>query len=458
MSNETPGGMIRVPLSLAQEQMWWMEKYAPGPGFFNQPVRHRFPSAADPALLAEALGCLTERHESLRTTFPLESGEPYQSIAPSVAVEVPVTDLRCLAPEDRRRQLIRLEVADVEIPFDTVSGPLFRAHLFLLGDDLSEVLVVFDHLVSDPTSEAIFVSELDEVYAALSAGVKPALRPVEIDYADFAVWQRQWMTDERVREYKQHWATVLKGVSPVRRIPYTSAVRDPALPGRSDLTLPPAMYTFTIPADVCDALRRLPGFSGYVACTAAVAALVARSTGETDTLLATSVGGRDRAELSGIIGDFGGLSLLRTDLSGDPTFEVILERAQAAVLGVLEHQHLPLYESLNALSEEGTDNSFASIPGAVHFFHAAHPRWVPGTSVIARPPEREGLVEIDLPEESRPLEFRFFDDGTTLWGDLLYHRDHYDDATGAQVVADLKALLGAVAKDPSLRLSQLPRS
>ena len=451
------GSGLRVPLSLMQESMWWLERYAPSPGFFNEVLRHRFSSPVDPALLTEALGVVTRRHESLRTTFPTVSADqPYQSIAPSVDIELGVSDLSSLPADERARQLVRLEVADAEAPFDIAQGPLLRAHLLQLGDGAGELFVVFDHLVSDPTSQAIFVSELDEAYAALSAGGEPALGPVGLDFADFAVWQRRWMTDERLAEHRGYWRTVLEGVSPEQRVPYSTEVRDTGPEDRSDLTQPPAMYAFNVPPAVCAALRRLPRSSGFVLCAAAVAALVARATGEPDVLLATSVDGRDRAELAGMVGLFGGMSLLRIDLGGDPPFDLVVRRARAAVLGVLEHQQLPLYPALQSVRDGGIDVPLSAIPVAVHFFHAAHHRWVPGASIVARPPERDGPVEPDLPDASKPLEFRFYDDGTALWGELLYHRDYFNGRTALQAVSDLNALLAAVSADPMLRLSQLP--
>ncbi|HET7489437.1 MAG TPA: amino acid adenylation domain-containing protein [Acidimicrobiales bacterium] len=450
----TGPGCLRVPLSLAQEQIWWMERFAPAPGFLNQAFRHRFDFPADPAVLADAVRTLTERHESLRAAFPVEDGLAFQSIAPDVEVRVHTTDLRDAPPSSRRSQLLRHQEVAVETGFDTTSLPLFAVHLYLLDEGSSEVLMVLDHIVSDPTSLAVLESELAEVYGALAAGEEPALAPLPIEFSDFAVWQREWMSEDRVAEYHRHWKDTLRGVATVHPLPYTDTVRDPA--DRSDLTATSHGYAVIVPPAVGDALRRLPGSSSYAASVAAVAALVARATGQADTLLLTSVGGRDRAELTGIVGDFGGLSLLRVDLSGDPSLDVALERARAAVHGVLEHQHLPLYHSVRAFNDEsGADLNVATLPVALHFFHAAPRRWIPGASVIAQPPEREGFFEFDLPEASKPLEFQFYDDATTLWAELHYRPDHYDRDTVAEVAADLHAALAAVAHHPELRLSEL---
>jgi len=457
MGKGSSGG-TRVPLSLVQEHMWDLRRWAPSPGFYNEAVRHRLPAAVGPGLVSDALAFLTQRHESLRTTFPSASGRPYQSIAPSVVVDLAVTDLRRLGPEERAGDLRRIEAADAEAPFDVARGPVFRARLFLLADDARELCLVFDHLVVDATSRAVVTSELDDVLAALAAGEEPALPRQEIDYADFAVWQRQWMSEERLREHQDFWVDHLRGMAPARPLPYRSDLRDPSRLGSSDLTPAPAVHVFAIDAGVIDLLRRATRSSSFVLAAAAVAAVVARSTGDPDTVALTSVGGRDRAEIDGVVGLFGGNSVLRIDLSGDPAFELIVRRARASLLGVLEHQHVPLSRIVGPLRENGIVLSPLAIPVAIHFFHAAHHRWVPGTSVVAHPPCREGRTEPDLPEASKPLEFRFFDDGAQLWCELLYHPGEYDDATAARVVSDVKGVLRAAAADPLLRLSRLPVS
>jgi hypothetical protein len=447
-----------VPLSLIQEHMWALEQWAPVPGFYNEVLRHWFPGPVDRAALARALGVLVRRHESLRTTFPLHAGQPYQSIGPPFEVELPVTDIGHVLPAEQAQELHRLQAAEQEIPFDVSQGPLFRARLFELGAGASELCVVFDHLVSDATSAAILDSELDEAYGAIVHGRELEVSTDQVDYADFAVWQRQWMTEERLHEHYDFWRAALRGLPSERRVPYRREIRDSAAAEGSDLVMPPAMHAFTVVPDVHAALRRTQRSSGFVLAVAAVAALVARSTGEPDILLVTSVGGRDRAELEGVVGLFGGTTVLRVDLSGDPAFEVVLRRARASVLGVLEHQHLPFSRVFDAVARDGIHPALSRVPVAVHFFHAAPERWAPGTSVVARPPAVDGPVELELPDASKPLEFRFYDDGTSLWCELFYHRDQYGPDTAARVVADVQALLAAAAGDPSLRLSELPMS
>lgn len=454
---ETTTGAIRVPLTLVQEQMWDLQRWAPEPGFYNETLRHRLPAAAAPEVVRDALAVLVRRHESLRTTFRIFDGRPYQSIAPAAGVMLAVDDLRHLDPAARATELGRRLDAEASLPFDTVAGPVLRARLFLLDEESSELCVVLDHLVADATSTAILAGELDAVLAA-GAGEEPALPRKELDYADFAVWQRRWMTPERLAEHERYWVELLRGMAAARPMPYLGGVVDPAAVDHSSLVTPPMRYDFVLPDGLVAALRRRTGSSPFVVLAAATAAVVARSTADPDVVVVTSVSGRDRAELDPVVGLFGGHSVLRLGLDGDPTFDVVVRRARAALRGLLEHQQVPLSRVVGAVRASGTVLAPIAVPVAVHFFHAAHHRWAPGTSVVARPPARRGPVVADGPEASKPLELRFYDDGSSLWGSLLHHPDRYDQRLAATVVEDLEAVLAAAAADPLVRLSRLPVS
>lgn len=446
---------IRVPLSLVQEQMWDLERLAPNAGFYNEVLRHRFRGVGADAI-EDALSRLVARHESLRTVFPTHAGWPYQSIAARCDVHLPVTDLRGLPPQERERTARCTVDAESARPFDVAKEPLFRARLLVLDDETTELCVVFDHLIVDATSIAILESELDELLAPRPAGGRPALAHHDIDYADFAVWQRAWLTDERIRDHEQFWIGRLRGIAPNPPAPY--AAEPGRVPTPVDLVAEPAVRAFVLPDDAVRELRRRTRSAPFVLAAAAVAALVGRSTRAPDALILTSVSGRDRPEIDPVVGLFGGSSVLRVVLDDDPPFEVVLRRARAAMLGAMEHQHVPLARVAPALRAAGIELSPLAIPVAAHFFHAAHRRWAPGTSVVARPPEREGVVVPARPEASKPLEFRFYDDGATLWGELLHHRDRYDEDTAATVVGDLKGILAAAASDPLVRLSRLHSS
>lgn len=457
MPEATTGG-IRVPLSLVQEQMWQLQRWAPEPGFYNEALRHRLPGSISPEAVRAALAALVHRHESLRTSFPTFGGQPYQSIAPDAEVDLEVTDLRRLGPEERAAELRRISDADTVRPFDTVSGPVFRARLFLLDHESSELCMVLDHLVADATSAAILAGELDAVLAASATGEEPALPHKALDYADFAVWQRRWMTAERLLAHERYWVELLRDMAPARPVPYLGGVMDPVAVDDAELVSAPMRYDFLLPGALVASLRRRTRSSPLVLAAAATAALVARTTADPDTVLVTSVSGRDRAELDPVVGLFGGHSVLRVVLDGDPPFAVVVRRARAALRGVLEHQQVPLSRIAGAVRASGTVLAPIAIPVAVHLFHAAHRRWAPGTSVVARPPVRNGPVVPDGPEASKPLELRFYDDGASLWGSLLHHPDKYDDRLAATVVADVEAVLAAAAADPLVRLSRLPVS
>jgi len=442
-------------LSLLQQQMWSLEITAPAPGFYNDSIRHRFDEPVDVPLLGEALQYVVDRHESLRTRFPTDATGPYQSILPSMTVDLAVTDLRGPAAGDRSRELGTLVSSEHQNPFDVARGPVFRARLFLLDGGGGDLSLTLHHLISDETSLSLLLADLLDAYRDLRAGEKPRDLDLGIQYADFAVWESRWFTNKRRVAQSDYWMNKLGGLAPFRALPYSEA--EPAAVSAVDLSLAPDLEDFVLADDLRAGLVRLAracrtGLS--VVCLAAVESLMTLSTGDVDTVVMTTYAGRDRPELQQVVGLFGGVGFLRTDLSGDPAFEVVLRRARASMLGLLENHHLPVVEVIEMLAAAGTDLDLQRVPVAFHFFHAAE-RWEPGTTVVARPPAGDGPAD-DPDAAAKPLDFRFYDDGHRLWCRLGYHAGCFEPGVIDVLIGDLRRLLEAVATDPLLRLSDLP--
>jgi len=456
VAGDAPPGRIRVPMSLLQQQIWSLEKSAPSPGFYNDSVHHRFVVPVDTAVLTDALAYVVDRHEALRTRFPTDAAGPYQSIRPALAVDLALTDLGGVRATDRPRELARLASQEHQAPFDVAGGPLLRARLFLLDNDTSELALTLHHLISDATSLSLLSTDVVDAYTALRAGRRPELAPLVIQYADFAVWQQKWFNEKREQAQRDYWASKLVGVTGARSLPYSSSGHGMAAPV-VDLTVAPHIEGFLVADDLRARLVHLArvakaGLS--VVCLAAVEALMALSTGDTDTLVITSYSGRDRPELEPALGLFGGLGFLRTDLSGNPPFETVLRRARASMLGLLENHHLPIVTVIDMLATRGTNLELSSVPVAFHFFHASE-RWEPGVTVVARPPEGNGPLDSE-DEAAKPLDFQFFDDGRHTWGRLGCHADCFEPGMIDTLLADLHRLLEAVSEDPLIRLSDLP--
>ncbi|MBA3748901.1 MAG: hypothetical protein H0W96_15625 [Solirubrobacterales bacterium] len=444
----------RIPLTLSQQQMWLLEASADPPGLFNITAQHRFAAAVDEHALRAALEHLTQRHETLRTSFHSDGGAPYQSVAPSVALDFDLCDLRDLPAGEPREELhARVGAQDAEA-FDLAQAPLWRSRLYRSADGSEMLAVTFDHLVCDGTSAYIFLSEVVAAYEALVAGDEPALRPLAVQYPDFALWQRDWLSEERLAAQLAYWKRKLAGMPLGPAMPLD---RVPEKPTRRIATEP-----ISVIGDAYAGLRDLARETGgtvFVVVAAALNALFHRAAGVTDVVLSTTLSGRQRSQLDGLVGCFHGVGRLRTDLSGDPSFETVVERMRETVIGLFEHQDIPFMRVRQAVLPDlprGGPALLAAVPVELQYFHTAHDEWTPGAGVVERPGPDRGPDDLFFRGHLHPLNVTCLDDGERLWGQFSYKVDFYDRETIRRLAADLDLVLSAVVANPRARLSQLP--
>ena len=444
----------RIPLTLSQEQMWQLETAADPPGLFNVTAQHWFSGPVDEEALRAGLADITARHDTLRTSFRADDEGPFQTVEPSVPVDLAVSDLRGVADAQRDAELHSRVAEQDAAAFDLSRGPLFRACLYRVVPQRRRVAATFVHLVCDGTSAYVFLSELAAAYEARVAGEVPALRPLAVQYADFALWQRAWLTEERLQAQLEYWKDKLEGMPLGPAVPFD---RVPERPSRRI-----AVVSVSVAPDVYTRLQRLARTAHttvFVAAVAAVQALFARFGGGTDIVLSTTLSGRQRAELEGLIGCFHGVGRIRTDLSGDPTFAEVVGRARESVLGLLEHQDIPFGRVRRAVLPDmptGGPALLASVPVEFQYFHTAHDEWAPGTGVVERPGPDKGPDELFFRGQLHPLNVTLLDDGSRLWGEMTYKTDFYDAQTIQWLAAGLQELLAAVSEDPALPVSQVP--
>ncbi len=427
----------RFPLSLAQEQMWARELAADPPGLYNVTASCRFEHRADEDALCGALAYLVDRHETLRTRFVVEAEDPAQVVAPSADIDLTVVDLGDL-PDAGREQEVRRRTAEQDAtPFAPDRAPLVRAQLLHLGE-ASRLVVTLDHLICDGTSAEIFVAELRAAYGALASGGTPALSPLAVQFADFAAWQRHHVSDEVLTAQLEWWTEALDGMPVGPAVPFD---RHPTAPARRV-----ASRRLVVPTDtysLAHRLARASQSSSFIVCAAAVQSVLSRCGGTTDVVLSTTLSGRHRAELEGLISMFGGVSRIRTDLSGDPTFADTVSRARAAILGMFEHQDIPFLRVRQAVQPDFPTDGVAvaaALPVELGYFHTSG----------------EESAELFFRGQLHPLSVTLLDDGSGLEGEVSYKTDFYDDATAEWLVDALVGVLGAGVRDPSVRLSQLP--
>ena len=449
---------IRVPLSLRQEEMWeWLVRWPQSKHLFNETVRTTLPGGTPPELARRTIEYLVDRHEPLRTTFRIDDEGTYQSIATSVPVELPVVRLAGGRREDLEAELRdRVRAHDTE-PIDTGRQPIFRATLFEMGDDASELVLTIPHLISDQTTDSILCVEMRTVFEALAAGALPQLPALPLQFADYAIWEREWLTEQYIRQGCHYWSEMLRGMPLDMHLPYDR----PKSPDGDKTT---SGIDFLLPTEVHDGLDRLAKETRstfFILSVAAVQALLARATGQTDVVVLTTFHGRDRPELERVMGFFAGAALLRSNLEGDPTFVQVIERARRAVLGMLEHHYVPFDRVVAALVDdlrgEGTD-VVPQVPVSVEFFHTSADLEQVGMSSLESRPAVEGPTSSASPglyDTLNPLAFRLFG-GDGSWGRISYHDAVFDRSTVERLTADFKLLLAVVADDPDIRLSRLP--
>lgn len=332
------------PLTIQQEQLWILDRYAPGLPTYNVPLRIGLRGELDPAVLAGALRRIQARHDVLRTEIRQDGERPVQRVVDVVPLELPLEDLSGLPDPTRGQELERICLEEARRPFDLGRAPLLRCRLLRLCADEHVLLWVTHHVVFDGWSNAVLLRELCARYRE-EAGDRPAAADApSLRYGDYARWQRAWLAHESSRRNLEHWTSRLAGCEQLM-LP-----TDRPYPPR--LTFDGTVETRWLPRDFLERVewfasaRNLTVFTTFLA---AVQAVLHRSTGQTDLVIGSAFSNRQRASLQDLIGYFVNVVPLRCDLSGDPTFAELLERARDAVVLGLEHQELPLERIVEAV-------------------------------------------------------------------------------------------------------------
>ncbi|WP_179230471.1 condensation domain-containing protein [Streptomyces sp. CS227] len=433
MTEET----LVVDTSFSQQSLWLQNRIDPGQAAYNVTAAVRLRGPLDVGALERALGTVVERHEALRTVFDLDEGEPVQVIGPTAPLRVTVTDA---TPEDYEK-IAREELA---APFDLRQGPLIRLSLLRLGERDHVALLVMHHIVTDGASSGIFFQELTAAYQAHLAGHEPRFAELPIQYADFAVWQREHLTGDRLRRLTGYWSKALAGAVPCE-LP-TDRPRPAVLSDRG------GTHHFTIPRALVhrlETLARRKNATPFMVLLAAFSVLLARYSGQHDITVTSPMSGRTRPELEGLIGYFVNPLMLRTDLSGDPDFCGLLDRVRGVCLGAYQHQELPFEQATDLLRRQGAS---ARLPGAqvMLVLQAKAPvRWESAGLEFEMAHIDTGTAKADLALDVRPG-----DAGHHVV--LQYSADLFDASTAERLGAHFLSLLEAVAERPERPVSELP--
>jgi len=432
-----------APLSYAQQRLWFLDQLWPGAHVYNNSLAVRFQGRLDTAALELALNQLVRRHETLRTTFKLTDEGPVQVVAPTQPVRLAHVDLSRHGDGEREEAVRRWIAEEIKRPFDLTRGPLLRVSLLRLGAAEHVGVLVLHHIISDGWSQGVLFEELGLCYGAALNGAAAPLADLPIQYADYAVWQRERLQGEVLADQLDYWREQLAGVPELLELP-TDRPRPPVQSfrgARADLLLPPLVGL--------KALRQQEGVTTFMVLLAAFQILLARYTGQTDIVVGTPVAGREQVQTEGLIGFFVNTLALRTDLAGDPSVRELLRRVREVALGAYARPEVPFEKLIEELRGERSQSHQPLVQVAF--------------ALDNMPTDSLQLTGVTLrkmnvvPETARfDLMLSVRETPKALAATLEYSTDLFDAATIKRMLGHYATLLAAVAADPDQPVSRLP--
>jgi acyl carrier protein len=435
---------IPLPLSFAQQRLWFLDQLEPNSAFYNVPVVVRLNGHLNVEAFRRTLNEVVRRHETLRTTFVLADGVPVQVIKEAAALEIPVTDLSGEEEETREVQATRLAEEEAHRPFDLTRGPLLRAQLLRLAETEHVVLFTMHHIAFDGWSMGVLIKEIAALYGAFSEGRPSPLPELSIQYADFAYWQRNWLQGEVMETLLGYWRRRLGGTLPELNLP-TDHKRPPVptFRGRTD--------SFMIPAALSQSVQQLSqqqGATPFMTLLATFKILLMRYTQQEDLIVGTAIANRNHGETESLIGFFINMLPLRTDLSGDPAFSDLLKQVREVALGAYAHQDMPFEKLVEIFVPERTITQTPLVQVAFGFNNAPRQALeLPGLTLSAMPFENEtGRFDLTLWVDKPSDELR------TTW---YYNTDLFEPTTIERMQGHFETLLRAIEAQPDARLSAL---
>ncbi|MEU4159272.1 amino acid adenylation domain-containing protein [Actinoplanes sp. NPDC026670] len=433
------------PLSAMQQRLWFLERLTPGTTAYVVPAAVRIRGLLDRDLLHATVTELVGRHESLRTTFTERDDVPVQVVAPLVTVQIGEEDLRALPATVRETACTDRIAAEISAPFDLATGPLLRMRLLRTADDEHLLVVVLHHIIADGWSVTVLFAEFAEIYAALAEGRPSPLPPLQIQYGDVALRERQHAQPQTSDEALHYWKQRLAGAPPVLELPLDH-------PRPAAQSFRGGSWHFDLPAPLVQDLAatgRKRDATPFMVLLALFQVLLNRYTGQDDVVVGIPVANREQTELQRLIGFFVNTLPIRTDLGGDPTFADLLERVRDACLGAYTHQQMPFEK----LVEELKPPRDLSRPPIVQISFAYQTQPLPTLHVA-------GLEFSRITVRSRTarfdLELQLVEDEDGLSGLFEYNSDLFDETTVARLAEYLCRLAREVAADPDQPIGALP--
>ncbi|WP_445305063.1 amino acid adenylation domain-containing protein [Microcoleus sp. Pol12B4] len=444
-ANTAEEEVFAFPTSFAQQRLWFIDQFEPGNPFYNLPAAVLLEGRLNVGVLELSFKEIVRRHEALRTTFATVDGQPVQVVGENFNFGLQVLDLQQLAETEREEKVKQLAAEEASKPFDLTKGPLLRASLLQLDAEESVLLLTLHHIIFDGWSIGVFLQELAALYEAFAIGKPSPLPELSIQYADFAIWQREWLAGDRLQTQLNYWKKQLSGAPPLLELP-ADRPRPPVQTYRG------AKESFLIPRTLRSALKKLSRQENatlFMTLLAAFKTLLYRYTGQADIPVGSPIANRNRAEIQGLIGFFVNSLVLRTDLSGTPTFRQLLARIREVSLEAYAHQDLP-FEKL--VEELQPDRNLSYNP----LFQVAFVLQTP--PVAAESIAGLNLTLLDVENQTAKVDLTLYleEKQEEISGQFEYSTDLFDAVTIRRMAGHFLTLLQGIAANPERRIEELP--
>jgi amino acid adenylation domain-containing protein len=433
-----------LPLSFAQERLWFFDQLEPNSAAYNIPRALRLNGTLDTRALQQSLDTIVARQEVLRTSFLIDQGRPALSIASSGAVEIPLFDLSQLTIAEREEKAKEFAARETGRPFDLARGPLLRLALVKLGDEDHILLLTMHHIISDGWSIGVFLRELVICYNALTTGASPDLPALAVQYVDFAAWQRQRLSRSALQKQLDYWCKQLAGSPAVIDLPFDR----PRPPLRS---FHGARHSLDISKEITDKLKTLARRERatlFMTLLATFQTLLSCLANQDDVVVGSPTAGRDQPECEALIGYFVNTLVLRAEFSGDPTFRESLRRARETALGAFANQEVPFEKLVEELK-----------PARALQYNPLFQVWFVFQNALVERQELNGLTVESLAIESattrHDLQLTLWETAKGIEGAFTYSTDLFEAETIACMAEQFQTLLSLVVEQPNIVLSAL---
>jgi amino acid adenylation domain-containing protein len=451
-----------LPLSFAQQRLWFLDQLVPNNPFYNVPAALRLTGSLNLRALQQTFNEIVRRHEALRTTLAVVSGQPVQRIAAAFHLPINVVDLRNLPKESRQIEANRLTAEEAQRSFNLSTDLLLRVTLLQLDDAEYLLMLNMHHIVSDGWSIGVLIQELGALYTAFASEKPSPLPALSIQYADFAKWQREWLQGEVLETQLAYWRQQLNGISMLnlpadRPRPAIQSYRGK----RQFLQLSKQL------SEALETLSQREGVTLFMTMLAAFKTLLYHYAQQEDIVVGSPIANRNRSEIEALIGFFVNSLVLRTDLSGNPTFRELLNRVKEVALGAYAHQDLPFEKLVEELHPDRALNQNPLFQVAFALQNAPGNRLELPELTLSPQQLDVGTARFDLefhlwersPNSSgsnqSPSNKLWVDSSLGISGMVIYSADLFDEATITRLIGHFQTLLESIVANPEQRIANL---